>query len=82
MRSDTNVGQGGLALSLHSNSSQGCSIGLRSGLFVGQSSSSKSVAIDSEVGDLCALCASASADPAPSFYVAELLLFPIASTLL
>ena len=37
--------------------------------------------------NLCALCASASADPALSFYVAyhfvaELLSFPIASTLL
>ena len=37
-----------------------------------------------KVGDLCALCASAFADPALSFYVAyhfvaELLLFPIAS---
>ncbi|CAI9545722.1 unnamed protein product [Staurois parvus] len=38
-------------------------------------------------GDFCALCASACTDPALSFnmayhFVAELLLFPIASTLL
>uniref|UniRef100_A0A3B4DS63 NACHT domain-containing protein n=1 Tax=Pygocentrus nattereri TaxID=42514 RepID=A0A3B4DS63_PYGNA len=40
MRSDLDVGQEGLACSLHSNSSQRCSIGLRSGLCAGQSSSS------------------------------------------
>ncbi|CAI9615939.1 unnamed protein product [Staurois parvus] len=39
------------------------------------------------VGDFCALCASACAEPSLSFYVdyhfmAELLLFPVASTLL
>ncbi|CAI9532067.1 unnamed protein product, partial [Staurois parvus] len=39
------------------------------------------------VGDFCAFCASACAAPALSFYmayhlVAELLLFPVASTLL
>ncbi|CAI9549000.1 unnamed protein product [Staurois parvus] len=39
------------------------------------------------VGDFCALCASACTDPALSCYVAyhlvaELLLFPVASTLL
>ncbi|XP_051526065.1 uncharacterized protein LOC127424703 [Myxocyprinus asiaticus] len=40
VRSDTDVGREGLARSLHSNSSQRCSIGLRSGLCAGQSSSS------------------------------------------
>uniref|UniRef100_A0A3P8T6V7 mRNA m(6)A methyltransferase n=1 Tax=Amphiprion percula TaxID=161767 RepID=A0A3P8T6V7_AMPPE len=40
VRSHTDVGPEGLALSLCSNSSQRCSIGLRSGLCVGQSSSS------------------------------------------
>ena len=40
MRSHTDAGQEGLALSLHSNSSQRCSVGLRSGLCAGQSSSS------------------------------------------
>ena len=41
VRSDTDVGGEGLARSLRSNSSQRCSIGLRSGLYAGQSSSSK-----------------------------------------
>ncbi|CAI9598262.1 unnamed protein product [Staurois parvus] len=46
-----------------------------------------SLAIDSEIGDFYALCTSACDDPALSFYVAYhflagLLLFPIASTLL
>ena len=40
VRSHTDVGREGLALSLHSNSSQRCSIRLRSGLCAGQSSSS------------------------------------------
>ncbi len=40
VRSDTDVGREGLARSLCSNSSQRCSIGLRSGLCAGQSSSS------------------------------------------
>ena len=40
VRSHTDVGREGLALSLRSNSSQRCSIGLRSGLCAGQSSSS------------------------------------------
>ena len=40
VRSHTDVGQEGLALSLHSNSSQRCSVRLRSGLCAGQSSSS------------------------------------------
>ncbi|KAI4872673.1 hypothetical protein NFI96_021153 [Prochilodus magdalenae] len=40
VRSDTDVGREGLALSLHSNPSQRCSIGWRSGLCAGQSSSS------------------------------------------
>ena len=40
VRSHTDVGPEGLALSLRSNSSQRCSIGLRSGLCAGQSSSS------------------------------------------
>ena len=40
VRSDTDVGREGLARSLRSNSSQRCSIGLRSGLCAGQSSSS------------------------------------------
>ena len=40
MRSQSDGGQEGLALSLHSNSSQRCSIRLRSGLCAGQSSSS------------------------------------------
>ena len=39
VRSDTDVGQEGLARSLRSKSPQRCSIGLRSGLCVGQSSS-------------------------------------------
>ena len=42
VRSHTDVGQEGLALSLHSNSSQNCSFGLRSGVCAGQSSSSTS----------------------------------------
>ena len=40
VRSHTDVGQEGLALSLCSNSSQRCSVGLKSGLCAGQSSSS------------------------------------------
>ena len=40
VRSQTDVGQEGLALSLHSNSSQRCSIRMRSGLCAHQSSSS------------------------------------------
>ena len=40
VRSHTDVGQEGLALSLRCNSPQRCSIGLRSGLCAGQSSSS------------------------------------------
>ena len=40
VRSGTDVGREGLARSLRSNSSQRCSIGLRSGLCAGQSSSS------------------------------------------
>uniref|UniRef100_A0A667X151 Doublecortin domain-containing protein n=1 Tax=Myripristis murdjan TaxID=586833 RepID=A0A667X151_9TELE len=40
VRSNTDVGQEGLARSLRSNSSQRCSLGLRSGLCAGQSSSS------------------------------------------
>ncbi|KAI4877753.1 hypothetical protein NFI96_007850 [Prochilodus magdalenae] len=40
VRSDTDVGREGLALSLRSNPSQRCSIGWRSGLCAGQSSSS------------------------------------------
>ena len=40
VRSHTDVGREGLALSLHFNSSQTCSIGLRSGICAGQSSSS------------------------------------------
>ncbi len=40
VRSGTDVGREGLVYSLSSNSSQLCSIGLRSGLSVGQSSSS------------------------------------------
>ncbi|KAI4878505.1 hypothetical protein NFI96_029732 [Prochilodus magdalenae] len=40
VRSDTDVGREGLALSLHSNPSQRCSIGWRSGLCAGRSSSS------------------------------------------
>ena len=40
VRSHTDVGQEGLALSLHSNSSQRCSVRLRSGLCAGQSCSS------------------------------------------
>ena len=40
VRSGTDVGQEGLTHSLSSNSSQRCSIGLRSGLCAGQSSSS------------------------------------------
>ena len=40
VRSQTDVGREGLALSLHSKSSQRCSIGSRSGLCAGQSSSS------------------------------------------
>ena len=129
VRSHTDVGREGLALSLHSNSSQRCSIGLRSGLCAGQSSSSTpnslihvfmdpalftgaqscwnrkgpsqncfhkvgsmelsnislprgvgqanlkatwSLEVCSDwllpsVGEPCTLCASASADPAPSF---------------
>ena len=40
VRSGTDIGREGLARSLRSNSSQRCSIGLRSGLCAGQSSSS------------------------------------------
>ena len=40
VRSHTDVGREGLAFSLHSNSPKSCSIGLRSGLCAGQSSSS------------------------------------------
>ena len=42
VRSHTDIGREGLALILHSSSSRRCSIGLRSGLCAGQSSSSTS----------------------------------------
>nr|XP_061825561.1 glucoside xylosyltransferase 1-like isoform X2 [Nerophis lumbriciformis] len=58
VRSHTDVDREGLALSLHSNSSQRCSIGFRSGLCAGQSSSSTPDSVIHVFTDL-ALCTGA-----------------------
>ena len=55
VRSGTDVGQLGLVRSRHSNSSQRCSMGLRSGLCRGQSSSSTPISTNHFCMDL-ALC--------------------------
>lgn len=70
VRSHTDVGREGLALSLCSNSSQRCSIGFRSGLCAGQSSSSTPDSIIHVFMDL-ALCTGAQScwkrkGPAPN----------------
>ncbi|XP_058258308.1 uncharacterized protein LOC131361290 isoform X2 [Hemibagrus wyckioides] len=70
VRSHTDVGREGLALSLRSNSSQRCSIGLRSGLCAGQSSSSTPDSVIHVFMDL-ALCTGAQScwkrkGPAPN----------------
>ncbi|XP_058230352.1 uncharacterized protein LOC131343021 isoform X2 [Hemibagrus wyckioides] len=70
VRSHTDFGREGLALSLRSNSSQRCSIGLRSGLCAGQSSSSTPDSVIHVFMDL-ALCTGAQScwkrkGPAPN----------------
>ena len=64
MRSHTTVGWEGLALSLCSNSSQRCSVGLRSELCAGQSSSSTPNSLSMSLWTL--LCALVHSQTAPT----------------